>query len=293
MTLHAEKNLYPGINIHLNSILQNEPGGWANFHAEHIIYIREVIDDALPEGYFARSEKSLQIGEFDPGTGQEGQSSLKPDITIYRPKANQPGSGNAEPAATPPALTLSIGETLAEEDELTGLIIYQAREGSLLGRPITRIEVLSPANKPRGSHHGQYTVKRREALKSGLRLVEIDYLHQTPPIIHNLLDYSAQVDGADPYCILVSDPRPTFEEGTTAVYLFGVTDPLPVIDIPLAGADVAQVDFGIAYNHTFERVKFFNMVVDYDQEPVEFARYHEADRKLIQQYLTAIRKARR
>ena len=78
---------------------------------------------------------------------------------------------------------------MEEEETLTGLVIYQAGEGSVLGRPITRIELLSPANKPPGSHHEQYMVKRLETLKSGLRLVELDYLHESHPVIQALPSY--------------------------------------------------------------------------------------------------------
>lgn len=290
MAIHADKNLYPGINAHLNSFLQNEPGGWANFHAEHIIRLREAIDEGLPPGYFARSEKSLQIGEFDPGSGTQDTSHTKPDVTVYHHPVFGSESGSVIARTDAPSITLPMPQTLAEEDELTGLIIYQAGEGSILGRPITRVELLSPANKPGGSHYEQYMVKRWETLRSGLRLVEIDYLHQTPPVIHNLPDYSRGMEGALPYVILVSDPRPTFEQGKTDVYAFGVDDPLPVINVPLAGADVVRVEFGTVYDHTLASSRFFRMVVDYAQEPAAFERYSPADQEQIRQRLATIRK---
>lgn len=290
MALQADKNLYPGINIHLNSLLQNEPGGWRSFHSQHITDLARIIDEGLPPGYFTRSEKSLQIGEYDPGSGSEGKSQTTPDVTVYRQSrpADRPANTFAE--ADAPVMTIPLSATLEEdEDELTGLIIYQAGEGGLLGRPVTRVELLSPANKQHGSHHEQYMVKRLETLKSGLRLIEIDYLHQTPPLIHKLPDYSQGADNTLPFIILVSDPRPTFEEGITDVYTFGVDDPLPIINVPLAGADVVKVDFGAAYNRTFESSRFFRLVVDYEQEPVQFERYTPADRERIQQRLASIR----
>ncbi len=289
MALHADQNLYPGINIHLNSLLQDEPGGWRSFHSQHVTDLARTIDEALPQGYFTRSEMSLQIGEFDPGSGDQGQSSTIPDVSIYRRRGQSPGSVMTLAESEAPAVSIPIPETLESEDTLIGLVIYQAGEGSLLGRPVTRIELLSPSNKPGGSHYGQYRVKRLDTLKSGLRLVEIDYLHETPPIIRNLPDYSKQEQGAVPFVILVSDPRPTLEQGKTTVFAFGVDDPLPVIDVPLAGADVVRVNFGAAYRQTFEGARFFRMIVDYAQEPLHLERYAEADRQRIQARLAEIR----
>lgn len=288
MAIHADENLYPGINAHLNSYLQNETGGWASFHGEHITDIKRAIDNQLPAGYFTRSEKSLQIGEFDAGSGQEKRSSLRPDVTVFEHgKPINPQLSIAETAS--PVDTLPIPETLSEEDDLTGLIIYQAGEGGLLGRPITRIELLSPANKPSGSHYGRYTLKRTQTLKSGLRLVEIDYLHEYPPIIHNLKNYSISEEGAYPYTILVSDPRPTFEQGKTDIYGFYVADKIPTINIPLAGADVVTIDFNAIYHFTFNNGKFFIILVDYAQDPPELDKYSAVDKTFIEKHLRIIR----
>ena len=290
MAIQADTNLYPGINAHLNSFLQNEPGGWRNFHAEHITDIAREIDQHLPPGYFTRSEKSLQIGEFDPGCGSQGSTRTTPDITVYRQPSQRAATAAAAEASDTPVITIPLAQTLTEEDDLTGLIIYQAGEGSALGRPITRVELLSPANMPGGSHYEQYMVKRWDTLRSGLRLVEIDYLHQTPPIIPQLLDYSHRVEGALPYVILVSDPRPTFDQGKTDVYAFSVDDALPVINIPLAGADGVKISFGTVYNRTFESSRFFRMIVDYAQLPTAFDRYSSSDQARIQKRLADIQK---
>ncbi len=285
----TNENKYPGINAHLNSFLQNESGGWANFHAEHITHLREAIDRNLPEGYFARSEKSLQIGAFVPSTGQETTTQIRPDVTVYR---SRPPSGTSSPVAeiSTPTDSLTILETMEDEDTLTGIVIYQAGEGSVLGRPVTRLELLSPANKPQGTYAGQYKVKRLNSLHSGLRLVEVDYLHQTPPVLGILPDYANAPDAAYPYSILVSDPRPTFEQGKTDIYGFGVLDIMPIINIPLAGADVVKLDFGAVYNHTFNSSRFFRMIVHHDENPPAFERYSEEDQQVLVEFLNKIRR---
>ncbi len=188
-----------------------------------------------------------------------------------------------------PTTVFALADTLEAEESLTGLIIYQVGEGSPLGKAVTRIELLSPSNKPGGTHYEQYLVKKLLTLKSSLRLVEIDYLHETPPIIPLLPNYARQEGGAYPYTIIVSDPRPTFEQGKTLVYGIAVDQPLPVMNIPLAGQDVVRVDFGAAYSVTFENSPFVQLSVDYDHEPLSFSRYREADQAVIRQRLTEIR----
>lgn len=300
MAIQSDRNLYRGVNAHLNSILQAEPGGWESFHSVHVTHLFEALDAQLPTGYFARSEKSLQISEVVPSTAENPPGGTKPDVTVYH-TASSPASGLAIGTATAtaaastvvatPTTTIPISDTLTVEDYLTGIVIYQAGEGSLLGRPVTRIELLSPANKPPGSHYAQYLHKRRETLQSGLRLVEIDYLHERRPVIHALPSYPDHEEDSHPYTILISDPRPTFEQGQTTVYGFGVDEVFPVVPIPLAGADVLNFDFGVVYEHTFESSRFFRMVVDYEQELIHFERYSDPDQKRIRWRMAAIVKA--
>jgi hypothetical protein len=288
MALTSDKNLYPGINAHLNSFLQNTDGAWRSFHAEHIVDLARTIKVALPSGYLVVSEQSLQIGEFDTVEQLSRRAQTVPDVTVYQHSAGQSGVGAAEIEAAPTAV-LELAETLDDEQFLTGMVIYQAGEGSPLGKPITRIELLSPSNKPGGTHYEQYLVKKLLTLKSGLRLVEIDYLHETPPIIPVLPKYSKQEAGAYPYTIIVSDPRPTLEQGKALIYGIGVDQTLPVVGVPLAGQDVVKVDFGASYGVTFENSPFALLSVDYKQEPLNFERYREADRELIRQRLADIR----
>jgi Protein of unknown function (DUF4058) len=283
MHMYAEHNLYPGINAHLNSYLQQEAGGWENFHAEHIIDLGRSLDAALPAGYFVRSEKTLQIREsVDFGTRSHRTT---PDITVFGTSAAQanPVSLFAEPSVR----TIPLLETLSEEDLLTGLVVYQADEQG--GKPITRIELLSPANKPSGAHHEQYLVKRKQTLQSGLRMVEIDYLHLSPPITDAIPSYADGDAQAYPYLILVSDPRPTLMQGITQVYEIGIVDALPTVMIPLAEKDVAPLDLQKAYTQTFGGTRFFRSVVDYTTLPMKFNKLRLDDQVRLQSFLGNLR----
>jgi len=292
MPIHSDKNLYPGVNAHLNSYLQNETGKWAGFHNEHVTDIARHLKEVLPSGYFAVSETSLQILGYDPEIDIEKKSYSRPDATVYQinPMPLVRSSTPTFAEATQPVLSLRILETLIDPEPMTGLVIYQAGEGGILGRPITRIELLSPSNMPSGSHNEQYLLKRMETLKSGLRLVEIDYLHQLPPIVKGIASYPKREIKSFPYLFLVTDPRPTLEQGRTDVYGIEIMERLPVINIPLAGADFAEFDFGKVYDTTYESSSFFRLVVDYAQDPPAFDKYTPEDQERIKELLEHIRK---
>lgn len=287
MSIRSRKNLYPGINNHLNSYLQNTPRQWQSFHAEHIIDLARSIRAALPPGYFTMSENSLQIESFDANTGSERRIATTPDVLIARRQAPaHPSPAPSDVAA--PAQRFALPETVPDdEDVLSGLIIYRVVQGDLRGKPVTRIELLSPSNKPRHAHHEQYAVKRLQTLHSGLRLVEIDYLNQTLPIIPPLAAYPQA--NASPFVIIISDPRPTFEEGTSDIYPFGVDQPLPTLNIPLEGEDVVQVNFNTPYQQTYAALDYTDLIVDYAVDPVALDKYHLADQTRIREMLEAIR----
>lgn len=287
MPIHFDENQYRGVNAHLHSFLQQR-GGWETFHSDHIAELRRTISRVLPSGYFALSEKSLQISGFNPVTGESRQGVIRPDIEIYRTPSVQSGSDATLMALDPPAEVVSIAETLSDIEHLTSIVIYQQQSDDQL-IPVTRIELLSPANKPLGSHHEAYILKRDETLIGGVNLIEIDYLHQTPPIIKILPSYPQRQPKAFPYTILVSRPYPTLEKGQVAIYGFYVDDPIPKIAVPLAGADSIGIDLGAVYNRTFaDNVYYGRRVVNYEEEPAQMESYSEADQGRIRERMAAV-----
>lgn len=273
--MHADHNLYPGINPHLNSYLQQTAGGWESFHAELVVQTRMALDEQLPDGYLALAEKSLQISEISPPTR------IRPDVTVYQQ------TPTPQPAdfvmATTPTLTLAVQDTLAVTEYLTAVAIYETN--TPLGKPITRLEILSPANMAGGSHHAQYLQKRQESLQAGLALVEVDYLHETLPILSQLDAYS---NGGWPYHIIVSNPRPVLTDGVVAVYSFGVLDPIPRVPIPLTGTEALVFDFGAVYQRVFTNLRLCAAVVDYAVEPARFEAYLRDDQVRIRAFMAQV-----
>jgi hypothetical protein len=289
MAVKSRKNQYQGINAHLHSSLQGTAGGWEGFHGNHITHLTEAINASLPSGYLVDSRPALQIREYDPAEGARFRRP-RPDIAIYEARApvssfEWPSSENA----SAPTMTLSALETLDIDSDsyLRAVIIWKTGRGKL-GKPVTWIELLSPTNKPGGTGYMQYIQERATALREGVVLVEVDYLHETRSPINRLPSYPGGEPGAHPYTIAVSDPRPTLQDGWTDVYGFDADAPLPIIDLPLAGKHTVRVNFGQVYNRTFESLAAYSYRVNYAQPPERFETYREADQARIKARMEAV-----
>ncbi len=231
--MDERENPYPGVNAHLNSVLQaNEDGDWEMFHAAYINDLARQIDAILPPGYVVGMEKSLQVREYHP----EGE----------------------------------------DEIALRSAVIYDIRTQDKR-QPVVRIELLSPTNKPPGDGFIQYAEKRDTTLFQRLPLVEIDLLHEQPPVPRTIPSYADQHPGATPYTIYLTDTRRSVEDGSTRVYGFGVDDAIPSIIIPLAEDDQLEVDFNAPYRRTFRELSYFREVVDYHLVPPRFETYWPDD----------------
>jgi Protein of unknown function (DUF4058) len=294
MAIYSPQNLYNGINAHLQSLLQDEDGDWESFHSAHIIHLAEALNQLLKGRYRVKPERGLQIREYHPTTGEriEIRHSRRkiPDITIY-PKAPPPPTINPSLAVSTPTLTLPASESIEDDPEiyLIAVVIHEILGSGKTGKPVTWIELLSPSNKASGGGYLSYREKRVPTLEAGIVLVEIDYLHETSSPIAGIPDYITREPGSYACNIAVTDPRPTLKAGQMNVYGFGVDDPLPVVNIPLAGDDVVSLDFGAVYNRTYESLDIFSDDVDYEQEPVHFERYSESDQVRIRQRMQTIK----
>jgi hypothetical protein len=274
-------DLFPGIHPYLNSYFQ--AGHWESFHALHIGHLHDALEMVLPEGYGSLPEESLQISRIIyPETMPLPPVTLKPDVTVFQKSS----SGQAAATLpTPPTDTLALTELQEEVETLTALVIYEIVGQELPGKPVTRIELLSPANKPGGSYHTTYVSKRLESLKGGLNLVEIDYLHETRPILPALPSYPQHQAGAYPYRVIVSDPHPTYTQGIARVYGFGVDEPIPRIAVPLAEDDTVTFDLGIPYQRTRDGARIFRQIADSTKLPINFDRYSETDQQRIRELI--------
>lgn len=281
------KNPYPGINPHLNSMVQTpstdeQPSLWTAFHAAHIIFVMESLNVELPTNYVAISEHSLQ------SRGEDSEGGLvisrpEPDITIFRQSS---GTAIAEMEAIKPTWQLKIDEAIDPEDRMTAVVVRKLTGQSTIGMPVLRIELLSPPNKPGGTHYSAYRSRRTEAIESNIPLVEIDYLHASVSPIVGLPRYPQRAN-AYPYTIAVHDNRPTWREGWTLVYGFRVGETIPKLWLPLDGENNIRFDFDPPYQHTFERGRW-GQLIRMDMKPLRFETYAPIDQETIESQMAAI-----
>jgi hypothetical protein len=289
------KNQYLGVNAHLHSRWQAQYG-WHEFHAAHIVDLtRSLKTQLMPMGYTAGIQDSLQIRRSD---FREGRPTS--DVAIYAldPVRSLMPAGVA--VADPTDAMLTIPDLLIDYEELRewqAIGLYRSQSGREESDLVAWIELLSPSNKLNYDDLIAYRRKRLHLLGSGVVFVELDYLHESPPTISKIPNYSVgrrkhlALPNAHPYHIIVIDPRPEFEKGKVHPYSFDADAPFPLTPIPLCADDLLRFDFGAPYHKTLAETFFAFEQVDYRQLPDNFDRYHPADQTRIAARMVAVLQA--
>lgn len=284
MATRSTRNQYRGINAHLHSLWQAE-GGWDEFHTSHIVYLANALKaQLLPMGYTASIQQSLQIRRYGEPAGRPESDVTIYDVTPARRAESARGTvGQVGQLVIPIPALLALKEQDVEQYRAIG--VYQYVPGKReRGEPVTWIELLSPSNKPGGQDSAYYHDKSLKIIRSGIVLVELDYLHESAPTFASLANYSQTVH---PYRILVIDPRPELLKGQAQIYQFDVDDSIPVVNIPLSGSDVLSFDFGQPYHKTLAESLFASEVI-YRELPVNFDRYGAIDQARIVARMLAV-----
>jgi hypothetical protein len=113
------KNLYRGVNAHLNSLLQapgkaGQPALWRSFHNQHIAHIADFLNAQLPAPYFALNEQSIVIRELLP---QSTVGQVVARIELLSP-SNKAGGSNYHAYSAKRIEALEGGTPLIEIDYL-------------------------------------------------------------------------------------------------------------------------------------------------------------------------------
>jgi hypothetical protein len=287
------KNQYRGINAHLMKFLYVGQD-WGGFHNVHITDLAKSLQRELRTlGYEAGAEQGLQIRHYgDDG----GTSRVQADVAVYDPdpiRAAQPPA--VRTTALAHELVLPAPELLGTETDqpnYAAVAIYEVLpDRKERGDLVAWIELLSPSNKPGSSGFEHYREKRAKLLQGGIVFVELDYLHELPATFEHLRKIAKQDRAvAFPYHITVIDPRPQWREGIAHVWQFRVDEPIPLVQIPLSGADVLRFDFNAPYQRSFEEM-FYGDKVDYAELPRDFAQHTPFDQARIVARMIAVLEA--
>ncbi len=242
------QNPFPGMNPYLERF-------WRSVHARFIVLACDALNAQLPEGLLAIVEERVYIELPDVY-----QRPIYPDIRVLRhkdaPVYHTPSSATATRERTKPILIEIASEPVTE----TYINIIETAGQQV----ITTIEVLSIANKIRGTGQAQYLKKQQETLQAGINLVEIDLL-RTGEWVLSLPDGYLPEQERTPYrvCVFRAE-RPTLRE----YYPIRLEEPLPIIGIPLrAGEGDVMLDLQAVLNQVYEQGRYYQLV-DYTAEPV-------------------------
>lgn len=249
MAAKQKPSPFPGMDPYLEA-----PGIWPGFHQRFAIELADQLNPRIGPKYYA--DVNLRtVGEtIEIGTTHVSH----PDVGIYDGRGTAPdrpkvpsGAGTAATAAP------LVRETLLEDRVTMRTIhIYLTGQDTL----VTAMEILSPYNKRRGEGLEEYRVKRRRLLRSSTHLIEIDLLRGGERPGPEVLDPPLETD----YVILVNRFR---DDGRrpSEIWPVGVTEPLPVIPVPLLEPDAdVSLDLGAAVRDVYARAGYA-WRVDYAQ----------------------------
>ncbi len=236
---------FPGMDPWLE-----HPAHWPDVHRNLISVCQEFLVAVVGPKYYVRGEERVYIA---------GSSSyMEPDVFVavrerqatpaYAADANRPRTVTPQPILFP----LTSLENEARDRYL------EIRERGT-HRVVTVIEILSPANKVKGSaRHQQFVKKRAEVLNSETHCIEIDLLRagsrwEAVPAVHD-------------YCVALSRVEPrSADQPTGEAWMFDLADPLPEINVPLRSPDPdVTLDLQNVLNTVYDRAGYGSSV-DYGQ----------------------------
>lgn len=207
---------FPGMDPYIE-----ERGLWADFHDDLIAEIKRALAALLPDRYFVQTgERSYVVLA---GTEGKEERAFYPDVAVEAVEPEQVME------TAPVAVADSAVTMRAFIDEHFRENFIEIREADAETRLVTCIEVLSPANKRKGTEGWeQYLRKRNGLLLGSANLVEID-----------LLRGGRRMPMADPwpnspYYLLVARQS---RAPHCRVYPAHYRHPLPPLPVPLAAPD--------------------------------------------------------
>ena len=227
---------FPGMDPYLE-----HPGWWPDFHHEMISCCRTALLRALPPGYYARVEERFRVvGEPAAGIHRIQERHRVPDVSVTRDDLGwRPPQIGTAAVATLEAVSVEVPMIDAEEPEHWIEVLHLEDEDV-----VTALELLSPYNKA-GTGWREYQQKRRDYLRAGVHLVEIDLL-----LKGRRPDHASLLPACD-YCALITRKE---EPQRREVYHWQLEDPLPTVPVPLDAPDPdVGLNLAAAFAEAYER----------------------------------------
>lgn len=243
-------NPFPGVNPYLEMF-------WRSIHSRLNVQICDALNAQLSEDLVAIIDERVYVELPDLESRP-----VYPDIRVLQRR--RPPKDAPEPTAPiavaergrPEPLFIEIDSEPITERFVNIIEVHGERV-------ITTIEILSVANKIRGTGQAQYLKKQVETIEAGINLVEIDLL-RTGEWILSLPDGYIPAKYRTPYrvCVFRAE-RP----GAREFYPIPLEEPLPAISVPLrAGEPDVVLDLQPLIDRAYEQGRYHRLI-DYTQDP--------------------------
>lgn len=233
---------FPGMNPYLEG-----PAIWEDFHANLATKIQAQLAPQIQPAYIVVLTPHVTYEEV----AIEKPRLLKPDVAVVQVDDQARRSETLTIAPAP-----LIGQVALEAPvKSQSLEIREADAGEL----VTAIEILSPVNKRPGREaYDQYRRKRRDLMRTGVHILEIDLLRggKRPPLVTPLPDA--------PYFIFLTRAQ---LHPAVQIWPLSLQEPVPVVPVPLAETDPdAPLDLNRAIDAIYDEA-LYHLRIDYTQPP--------------------------
>jgi hypothetical protein len=182
---------------------------WSDFHSEYCKAIKKALVPQVQPEFYVKFNEHIYVHE------EPRRLVGLTDISVTRKSPPSHGIGSVGLLDAPVHVRL----TESFEERVLFVEIFDKEDNTL----VTLIELLSPANKKKGTDRDQFLAKRWQIMKSSVDYVEIDLLRGGPRL---------PMEGMPPcdYYVLVSRAAERPDMGLWPVSL---RKPLPIVPIPL------------------------------------------------------------
>lgn len=249
---------FPGMDPWLE-----DPTVWADFHDALAGEIRAILNQSLPEPYYAQLGVREELGIV----GEAGTRRIIPDVSVQRPEVSRRDEASSVAVLAGPRSEVAESvevEVFDEPQQVSFVEIRDARSGHEV---VTLIEILSPSNKQPGDDRENYRRKRDEILTSRTSLIEIDLLRDGdrriygPEVYQHLRGFQPPLE----YVVLVQRAWRRGARRSFQVFPIHLPKPLPVIAVPLReGEREVPLDLQYAFQQTYDRGPYRRGAVNYD-----------------------------
>jgi hypothetical protein len=242
--VHSMPSPFPGMNPYIE-----RTAVWEDFHQSFLVALRTALVPLLQSRYIVKVEEHEFVGGDDTDDGQLFVS----DVSVARPDGAGPATtgGTVGVAASPVRVRIPLPRGRRR-------IPYLAVSDRDDREVVTVLELLSPANKKRGSNRTVFLEKRRQFIVSDANYIELDFLRGHPRMpVRDLppCDYYALVS------------RPADRPGAQ-LWPIGLHDSLPRIPLPLRSSEPEQtVDLQPVLHRVYDEAGYANHIYSGDPEP--------------------------